>query len=97
MTTTVPRPRSSSLVPTTVSGARPVPMGTSTHDDSLTTVPGTTVQEPSERYRWLEQVRQREERRARTAALRLELAAARKAGVEARQRQKLARLRRADR
>lgn len=50
----------------------------------------------SDRFRWLEAVRQREERRARTRALRAELQAARDAGKARRHDERLRRAQRKD-
>jgi hypothetical protein len=50
----------------------------------------------SERFRWLEQVRERQARQQRTRALRAELAAARAAGKQRRHDERLRRIRAGD-
>jgi len=56
----------------------------------------TEPAEPSERYRWLAAVRERQARQERTRALRAELAAARTAGKARRHAERLRRIATAD-
>ncbi len=93
MSQIVSRPSSSQLVPDEVSVCSS-PGGGRTE---TTTWTGDRRPETSDRYRWLEQVRERQARQERTRQLRAELAAARTAGKARRHAERLRRTRAADR